>query len=155
MCEILPADALQSQRLDQMQPLKIRNSPCFLAAPPRWAVRRSRFQGVHCMSMISNLDLIRRVPLFSLLTPEQAQTVAQNVIKRRYRRGEVIVQQGHKSDELILSLTGRARLLPSDPPGGEVILAGFKAGDYGGADELMSQRTHSGTQPTEPHCYGL
>jgi signal-transduction protein with cAMP-binding, CBS, and nucleotidyltransferase domain len=42
------------------------------------------------MLMISNLDLIRRVPLFSLLTPEQAQTVAQNVTKRRYRRGEVI-----------------------------------------------------------------
>ena len=32
------------------------------------------------MSMRSNLDLIRRVPLFSLLTNEQAQSIADSVV---------------------------------------------------------------------------
>ena len=149
MCEILPADALQSRRLGQIHPLKIGDSPCFLAAPPRSAVRRSRFQGAHCMLMISNLDLIRRVPLFSLLTPEQAQTVAQNVTKRRYRRGEVIVEQGHKSDELIILLTGRARVLTSDHRGREVILAVLKAGDYVGEMSMIDHEPHSATVRTE------
>ena len=35
------------------------------------------------MSMLTNLDLIRRVPLFSMLTEEQAQLVADGVVKRR------------------------------------------------------------------------
>ncbi|MFZ9434488.1 MAG: Crp/Fnr family transcriptional regulator, partial [Burkholderiaceae bacterium] len=49
------------------------------------------------MSMLSNLDLIRRVPLFSLLTHEQAHQVADGVVKRRFRRGEIVVEQGCKS----------------------------------------------------------
>ena len=35
------------------------------------------------MAMLSNLDLIRRVPLFSLLTNDQAQGIADSVVKRR------------------------------------------------------------------------
>lgn len=101
------------------------------------------------MSMISNLDLIRRVPLFSMLTPDQAETVAENVIKRRYKRGEVIVEQGHKSDELIILLTGRARVLTTDQRGREVILAVLKSGDYIGEMSLIDHEPHSATVLTE------
>ena len=45
------------------------------------------------MAMLSNLDLIRRVRLFSMLTPEQAQTVANSVTKRRFKRGEAGIPQ--------------------------------------------------------------
>jgi hypothetical protein len=38
------------------------------------------------MSMLSNLELIRRVPLFALLTSTQAEAVADAVIKRRFKR---------------------------------------------------------------------
>jgi len=101
------------------------------------------------MSMISNLDLIRRVPLFSLLTPDQAKTVAEHVIKRRYKRGEVMVEQGRKSDELIILLTGRARVLTSDHRGREVILAVLKAGDYVGEMSMIDHESHSATVRTE------
>ena len=46
------------------------------------------------MSMLTNLDLIRRVPLFSMLTNDQAQGIADAVVKRRFRRGELVVEQG-------------------------------------------------------------
>ena len=46
------------------------------------------------MSMLSNLELIRRVPLFALLTATQAESVADAVVKRRFKRGEVVVEQG-------------------------------------------------------------
>ena len=39
------------------------------------------------MAMLSSLDLIRRVPLFSMLSIEQAQAIADAIVKRRYRRG--------------------------------------------------------------------
>jgi CRP/FNR family transcriptional regulator, cyclic AMP receptor protein len=85
------------------------------------------------MTMLSNLDLIRRVPLFSMLTNDQAQSVADGVVKRRFRRGEIIVEQGRKSNALFILLTGRARVMTSDSRGREVILAVLEPGDYLGA----------------------
>ena len=101
------------------------------------------------MAMLSNLDLIRRVPLFSMLTVEQAQTIADGVVKRRYRRGEIIVEQGRKSDALFILLSGRARVITSDARGREVILAVLEAGDYLGEMSLIDNEPHSATVRAE------
>jgi CRP/FNR family transcriptional regulator, cyclic AMP receptor protein len=101
------------------------------------------------MAMISNLDLIRRVPLFSLLTTEQAQSVADSVVKRRFRRGELIVEQGRKSNSLFILLNGRARVLTADSRGREVILAVLESGDYVGEMSLIDNEPHSATVRAE------
>ena len=101
------------------------------------------------MAMLSNLDLIRRVPLFSMLTVEQAQTIADGVVKRRYRRGEIIVEQGRKSDALFILLSGRARVITSDARGREVILAVLESGDYVGEMSLIDNEPHSATVRAE------
>ncbi len=101
------------------------------------------------MSMLSNLDLIRRVPLFSMLTNEQAQTIADSVIKRRFRRGEIVVEQGRKTNSLFILLNGRARVLTSDSRGREVILAVLEAGDYVGEMSLIDNESHSATVRAE------
>jgi len=93
--------------------------------------------------------LIRRVPLFSMLTNEQAQTIADGVSKRRYRRGEIIVEQGRKSDALFILLSGRARVITSDSRGREVILAVLEAGDYLGEMSLIDNEPHSATVRAE------
>ena len=97
------------------------------------------------MSMLTNLDLIRRVPLFSLLTNEQAQAIADGVVKRRFRRGELVVEQGKKSNALYILLSGRARVLTADSRGREVILAVLEAGDYVGEMSLIDNQPHSAT----------
>ncbi|HEU4458156.1 MAG TPA: Crp/Fnr family transcriptional regulator [Methylibium sp.] len=104
------------------------------------------------MAMLSNLDLIRRVPLFSLLTGEQAQSIAEGVVKRRYRRGEVIVEQGTKSNALYILLTGRARVVTADARGREVILAVLQPGDYLGEMSLIDNEPHSATVRAEVQC---
>ena len=101
------------------------------------------------MSLMSNLDLIRRVPLFSMLTNEQAQAVADSVVKRRFRRGELVVEQGRKSNALFILLNGRARVLTSDSRGREVILAVLEAGDYVGEMSLIDNEPHSATVRAE------
>ncbi len=101
------------------------------------------------MAMLSNLDLIRRVPLFSLLTTEQAQSIADSVVKRRFRRGEVIVEQGCKSNALFILLNGRARVLTSDQRGREVILAVLQPGNYVGEMSLIDGEPHSATVRAE------
>ena len=101
------------------------------------------------MAMISNLDLIRRVPLFSLLTNDQAQGIADAVVKRRFRRGEIIVEHMRKSNSLFILLTGRARVLTSDSRGREVILAVLQPGDYVGEMSLIDNEPHSATVRAE------
>ena len=101
------------------------------------------------MAMLSNLDLIRRVPLFSMLTNEQAQGIADNVVKRRFRRGEIVVEQGKKSNALFILLTGRARVLTADSRGREVILAVLQPGDYVGEMSLIDNEAHSATVRSE------
>jgi len=94
-------------------------------------------------TMVSSLDLIRRVPLFSKLTASQAALVASAVVKRRYKRGETIVEQGKQSNALAIILTGRARVVSSDARGREVILATLHSGDYVGEMSLIDQQPHS------------
>ena len=101
------------------------------------------------MAMVSNLDLIRRVPLFSMLTDVQASLVADAVVKRRYRRGENIVEQGKKSNALFIMLTGRARVVSTDNRGREVILATPKPGDHVGEMSLIDNEPHSATVQAE------
>jgi CRP/FNR family transcriptional regulator, cyclic AMP receptor protein len=101
------------------------------------------------MSMLSNLELIRRVPLFSMLTPSQAEAVADAVIKRRFKRGELVVEQGKKTNALFIILTGRARVLTTDTRGREVILANLSPGDYIGEMSLIDNEPHSASVRAE------
>jgi CRP/FNR family cyclic AMP-dependent transcriptional regulator len=100
-------------------------------------------------TMVSNLELIRRVPLFSMLTASQAESVADAVVKCRYKRGESIVEQGKKSNALSIILTGRARVITSDQRGREVILATMQPGDYVGEMSLIDNEPHSATVRAE------
>ncbi|MBL8370443.1 MAG: Crp/Fnr family transcriptional regulator [Burkholderiaceae bacterium] len=101
------------------------------------------------MTMLSNLELIRRVPLFSMLTETQANSVSQAVVKRRFKRGEAIVEQGKKSNALFIILTGRARVVSADGRGREVILANMTPGDYIGEMSLIDNEPHSATVRAE------
>ncbi len=100
-------------------------------------------------TMLSNLDLLRRVPLFSLLTVTQAEVISGAVVKRRFKRGEVLVEQGQKSDALFILLTGRARVMSSDSRGREVILATLSQGDYLGEMSIIDNEPHSATVRAE------
>ncbi len=93
--------------------------------------------------MLSSLELIRRVPLFSMLTATQAEGVAMAVVKRRFKRGEMIVEQNKKSNALFILLTGRARVVTADARGREVILAMLSPGDHLGEMSLIDNEPHS------------
>ena len=101
------------------------------------------------MSMLTNLDLIRRVPLFTMLTPTQAESLASAVDKRRFRRGELIVEQGKKCDALYIILAGRARVVVTDSKAREVILATLHPGDHIGEMSLIDQEPHSANVEAE------
>ena len=95
--------------------------------------------------MLSNLDLIRRVPLFAVLTAEQAKTLATAVSKQRFKRGENIVAQGENSNTLYIILAGRARVVMADSQNKQVILATLRVGDYVGEMSMIDSEAHSAT----------
>lgn len=100
-------------------------------------------------TIVSNLELLRRVPLFSMLTSSQAEAVSTAVVKARFKRGESIVEQGKKSNALSIILTGRARVMTTDSRGREVILATMHPGDYIGEMSLIDNEPHSATVRAE------
>lgn len=95
--------------------------------------------------MLSNQELIRRVPLFSMLTPAQVDSLAANVAKQRIKRGANVVEQGKSSNALFLILAGRAHVVMADSKAREVIVATLKAGDYIGEMSLIDNEAHSAT----------
>jgi len=101
------------------------------------------------MSMLTNLDLIRRVPLFAMLTQAQAESLAGAVGKKRFKRGEFIVEQGKQYGSLFIILAGRARVVVTDRRDREVILATMHPGDYVGEMSLIDHEPHSATVEAE------
>jgi len=101
------------------------------------------------MSMLTNLDLLRRVPMFSMLSEAQANSLSESVVKRRYKRGERIVEQGSKSNALYIILSGHCRVVMTDAKGREVILATLQAGDHIGEMSLIDNEAHSATVEAE------
>lgn len=100
-------------------------------------------------TILSNMDLIRRVPLFSMLTTEQAEVLTGFVVKQRLKRGQDIVVQGQKSNALAIILTGHARVITVDARGREAILATLNPGDYVGEMSLIDDEPHSATVRAE------
>lgn len=97
------------------------------------------------MAMLSNQELIRRVPLFAKLTPAQVDSLAANVAKQRIKRGAHVIEQGENSNALFLILAGRAHVVMADSKAREVIVATLKAGDYIGEMSLIDNEAHSAT----------
>ena len=95
------------------------------------------------MKMVSNLELIRRVPLFSMLSAEHAASVADSVTKRRFKRGEVLLEQGNTSIALLIILAGRVRVVRKGECGREVIFVTLKAGEHLGEMSLIDGGIHS------------
>lgn len=101
------------------------------------------------MALLSDLELIRRIPLFEKLDAAQAEALVKLVTKKRFKRGEHIVTQGQRSDVLFILLTGRARVFMTDKRDREVILASLQPGDHVGEMSLIDGEPHSATVQAE------
>jgi CRP-like cAMP-binding protein len=78
--------------------------------------------------------------------------LADAVTKQRFKRGELIVEQGKRSEALFIILAGRARVLLADRRGREVILDVLGPGDYIGEISLIDGKNHSANVEAEVQC---
>jgi CRP-like cAMP-binding protein len=104
------------------------------------------------MSLLTHLDLIRRIPLFSMLTKAEATLLSQRANKRRYKRGEHLLVQGERSHALFIVLTGKARVVVKDEREREVILSDLQPGECVGEMSLIDNEPHSATVRADTVC---
>jgi CRP/FNR family cyclic AMP-dependent transcriptional regulator len=99
-----------------------------------------------------NLELLRRVPLFSVLEPTQLELLARVVIRKTVAKGRSVFSAGEMSQSLYLILSGRTKVQMSDAEGKEVILAVLGSGEFFGEMALIDDQPRSATVVTLETC---
>jgi CRP/FNR family transcriptional regulator len=92
--------------------------------------------------------LLRRVPVFSALSPQDLEQVAQVAVPRRFEAGEVVFKQGDEGSTCYIVRSGRARAIHEHPDGRSITLAHFAPGDIFGEMSMFDGERRSATVET-------
>lgn len=98
--------------------------------------------GCNCGHCTHDLCM-HRVPIFSALNSEELSRIAELIHHRDYKKGELIVSEGEKSDSIVIMHEGSAKAFKYTADGREQILYIFSEGDFFGEQNLLSNQTAS------------
>jgi len=103
---------------------------------------------------LDRMVVLRRVPLFSQLDPEDLQRIAATAQERLYPAGEALVRQGDLGDELIVIVEGSVRISKRD---GDIErdLRTYEAGDHIGELAVLRDQPRAATVVAEQDVRGL
>jgi CRP/FNR family transcriptional regulator len=87
-------------------------------------------------------ELVRRIPVFGRLSPEDRVRVAGAARLRTYARGELLFREGEHPECLHIVAAGRVKVFKATPAGKDVILEVFGAGDPLGAVAVYEGRPY-------------
>jgi CRP/FNR family transcriptional regulator, cyclic AMP receptor protein len=91
------------------------------------------------------IELLRHVPVFSSLGEGELTRVAEVVVPRSYRAGEVVFREGDASDTCYIVRTGNARAIREHSDGRSLTLAHFGPGDIFGELAMFDDERRSAT----------
>jgi CRP/FNR family transcriptional regulator len=91
----------------------------------------------HCQDELC----IHKVPIFSSLNEEELEKIADLISHREYKKGEIILTDGEKSEAIVIIHEGSAKAFKYTTDGREQILYVFAEGDFFGEQNLLSDRT--------------
>jgi CRP/FNR family transcriptional regulator, cyclic AMP receptor protein len=91
------------------------------------------------------LEALGRSPLFQGVLPADLENVARTMIRRRYRRNEVIFHEGDPGDSLHVVVEGRVKISRESPDGEEAIVATLGPGESFGELVLLDGAVRSAT----------
>ncbi|MEO8228562.1 MAG: HEAT repeat domain-containing protein [Chloroflexota bacterium] len=90
---------------------------------------------------IGRMLVLRRIPLFGELAPEDLQRIASSAVEHLYPDGEALMREGEPGDELIVIVEGTVRVIRSD---GQVIRA-YGPGDHIGELAVLREAPRAAT----------
>lgn len=88
-------------------------------------------------------DRLRRVSLFTQLSPEELQRLAQAAREKSYPKNSVILFEDDPGDALYVVHTGQVKVVLLSDDGREVILSILKEGDFFGEMSLIDDQPRS------------
>ena len=91
------------------------------------------------------IALLHRVPVFSTLSPEELEHVAQVAMPRRFQAGEIVFKEGDEGSTCYVVRSGRARAVREHPDGRSITLAHFGPGDIFGEMAMLDGDRRSAT----------
>jgi CRP-like cAMP-binding protein len=89
--------------------------------------------------------LLHRVPVFSTLSSEELEHVAEVAVPRRFEAGEVVFKEGDEGSTCYIVRSGRARAVREHADGRSITLAHFGPGDIFGEMAMFDGERRSAT----------
>jgi len=104
------------------------------------------------MELIKKELILQDVPLFSGLSAEERNLIAERVTFKEYKRGEIIYREGAPADAFYIVVLGRAVIYTQDERGNETLLEYLHRGKYFGIISLLTGEPHSVTARVINDC---
>jgi uncharacterized membrane protein len=92
---------------------------------------------------VINIDILREIPLFSLLDQEEMRVLANNLDERDYSAGQMIIQQGDPGSTMFVVARGKVELFLRDRGDQRVTIATVEPGDLFGELSLLDDEPRS------------
>jgi CRP/FNR family cyclic AMP-dependent transcriptional regulator len=83
-------------------------------------------------TMLSTIESLQAVSLFSGLSKQEIATLAEAAIVRTFAKNTIVVTEGERSDSLYVILSGRVKVVVSDENGKDLMLNVQGPGEYFG-----------------------
>ena len=91
------------------------------------------------------IQSLQRCALFAHVDTAGLRVLSNAMVRRRFRRNEVIFHQGDPGDSLHVVATGAVKIVLPSPGGDEAIIATLQPGDFFGELALLDGAPHSAT----------
>ena len=114
-------------------------------------------QAVHSREIGHRLEALRRIDLFSGLSPEELQTLAERLVFAPFARGDVITRQGAVAHWLYILTAGSAEVVLDTADGTRRVINTLPAGTCVGEMGLLTGEPRRATviAATDVECYRL
>lgn len=94
---------------------------------------------------IETMLLLRRIPLFAGLDPEDLERIAVVTVEREWAEGEKLIEEGDLGDSVVVLTEGTVRVVHIDPGGEERFIRTYEAGDHIGELAVLRERPRAAT----------
>jgi CRP/FNR family transcriptional regulator len=100
----------------------------------------------------ANIELLRRVPLFSELSKDELSGIAEVAIPRSYPKGVRVFHEGDRSDACYIVRSGDLRVTREHPDGRAIALATLGPGDIFGELAMLDGEARSASVESLSEC---
>jgi HEAT repeat protein/ATP/ADP translocase len=116
-----------------------------------WEGTGAMAETARTINEIDTMLLLRRVPLFQGLDPEDLQRIAGTCSEHVFPAGEALVREGEIGSELFVIVEGTVEVVRGEPDGTTRRIRGYDAGDHIGELAVLRDRPRAASVIAEGH----